>query len=794
MKIAEAAARATELRRVLEKYAREYYVLDAPSVDDAVYDSLMNELRALEREFPAIVTPDSPSQRIAAAPLKKFEKYRHKTRMISIEDTFSAEEALAWHARITDFARKKFSPDDFREFGASEFFCDTKKDGLACAIHYQDGILDFAATRGDGFVGEIITANVRTIPTVPLRLENDPIFSRGHTEVRGEIIMWKGDFAELNREQKRRGEPEFANPRNLAAGTVRQLDPKIAASRKLHFMPYDLIRDDPTEVATNEFAYRKLAEIGFSVRREDTKKFRNFTEAIDFAKNVYPKSRENLPYNVDGLVVKVNDRRIFDALGIVGKFPRGCIAYKYPAETATTKIRDIVISIGRTGAATPVAVFDPVVLAGTTVRHASLHNADEIARLDARIGDTVVIFKAGEIIPQVQNVIKELRERNSAPFDFERALREQYPELEFARPAGEAVYRVKDFGNSTEVTVRAVEHFASRGALDIENLGAKNVEFLVRKKLVLDLADIYALQFRDLAALDGWGEISARNLIFALANKKNPPLGKFIYGLGIRHVGAKTAEDLAKNFATLGEFTEASEEKLVSIDGIGAIVAKSILGWLADADNQKLLEKFAELGVAPVNENFVKTAGGSFVKKRENGSLASVRFAITGSLESMSRETAADKIRARGGEFQTSVGKSTNFLVAGDPSKLGSSKREKAAKFGTKIIDEREFLAMIAEENAENVTAFGGSWGLKNAKKAEKSEADDFFEDAKIAKNARNVKSADDSEFAKAAENAENSRENLGELVNAENLESAKIAENSPDSAQNSAEKGAKNV
>lgn len=701
MKLAEATARAAELKAILNKYAREYYVLDAPSVDDAVYDSLMNELRAIEKEFSQLITSDSPSQRIAAAPLKKFEKYTHKTRMISIQDTFSAEEANEWYARISDYARKNLSADDFRAFYDSAFFCDTKKDGLACAIHYQDGVLDFAATRGDGFVGEIITANVRTIPTVPLRLKDDAVFSHGHTEVRGEIIMWKDDFAELNAEQKRRSEPEFANPRNLAAGTLRQLDPKIAAGRKLHFMPYDLIRDDTAEVSTNEFAYEKMSEIGFNVRLNDTKRFAKFAQVIDFAKNVYPDQREKLPYNVDGLVVKINNRRIFDELGIVGKFPRGCIAYKYPAETATTKIRDIVISIGRTGAATPVAVFDPVQLAGTTVQHASLHNADEIARLDARIGDTVIIFKAGEIIPQVQSVIKELRGKNSASFDFEAALREQYPELQFARPAGEAVYRVKNFGSSTEVLARAVQHFASRGALDIENLGAKNVEFLVREKLISDLADIYTLKTSDLEHREGWGKISAENLISAIENRKSPALGKFIYGLGVRHVGAKTAEDLAKHFANLDEFARASEESLLAIDGVGEIVAKAILGWFADEDNQNLLEKFASLGVAPINDNFLRNADGSFSPKNSLEKLAGVKFSITGTLESMSREEAADKIRENGGEFQSSVGKSTDYLVAGDPSKLGNSKREKAEKFGTKIIGEQELLALINEKSGD---------------------------------------------------------------------------------------------
>lgn len=683
-----------ELRELLNKYAREYYMDDAPSVDDAVYDSLMNELRDLEKQYPDLVTTNSPSRRIVAKPLAKFAKYTHRTRMISIQDTFSANDAADWYQRISDYATKNFDANELRAFRETEFWTDTKKDGLACALHYQDGALDFAVTRGDGLVGEIVTDNVRTIASVPLQL-NEGAFSHGHTEIRGEIIMWKDDFAKLNATRLAAHESEFANPRNLAAGTIRQLDPKAAAVRKLHFMPYDLIRDDPAEVPTNELVYHKLCELGFPLRLDDAKKFATFTEVLDFAQNIYPDQRAKLPYNVDGLVVKINSRRIFDDLGIVGKFPRGCIAYKYPAETATTKIRDIVISIGRTGAATPVAVFDPVNLAGTTVQHASLHNADEIVRLDARIGDTVVIYKAGEIIPQVQSVITELRDPKSQKFDFSRALVEQYPELRFVKPAGEAVTRVADFGSSSEVLVRSIEHFASRAALDIENLGEKNVEFLAQHKLLNEIADIYRLRVSDLVGLDGWGEVSAQKLIVAIDGAKHPPFSKFLYGIGIRHIGAKTATDLAKDFVDIDDLASASEEKLLAIDGIGTIVARSILGWFAEVDNQKLLQNFANLGVTTTNENFVLNDDGKFVRRLTSGKLDGLRLVITGSLKSMSREQAADRIRERGGEFQTSVGANTDFLVAGDPSKLGNSKRQKAAQLGTKIIGETEFLAMI---------------------------------------------------------------------------------------------------
>ena len=620
--------------------------------------------------------------------------------MISILDAFSEIEAREWLERIT-----KFDP----RVRDADFWVDTKKDGLACAIHYQDGIFDFAVTRGDGFVGEIVSNNVKTIPSVPLKLstmsssdsfrgsdkdsqvdsrnksENDTNlvdFTKGHTEVRGEIIMWRKDFEELNVSQRTAGKPLFANPRNLAAGTVRQLDPKIAASRKLHFMPYDLLRDDPAEVPTNQFAYQKFAELGFAERQQDQKHFTNFNDVINFAKNDFPKIREELPYNTDGLVIKINDRKLYDDLGIVGKNPRGVIAYKYPAETAATKVRDIVISIGRTGAATPVAVFDPVVVAGTTVQHASLHNADEIARLGVRIGDTVVIYKAGEIIPQVQSVLLDLRPKDSHEFNFEKALHDQYPELQFERPEGEVAYRLKNTSSELILT-RALQHFASRGALDIDTLGAKNVELLVKQNLVNDLADIYTLDESDLVNLERFGEVSAHNLINAIAERKNPLLGRFIYGLGIRHVGSKTANDLARHFSKFDRFERATLDELLTVDGIGQIVAESILAWFADEDNLKLLEKFKDLGVVPQIEKIdLKTQ-----------KLSGQNFAITGTLETMSREEAAEKIRNLGGEFQTSVGKATNYLVVGG--KIGASKKAAAEEFGTKIIYEKGFLKIL---------------------------------------------------------------------------------------------------
>ena len=663
--------RVRELRDLLNKYSYEYYVNDKPSVSDAIYDSLMDELKKIESSNPELITIDSPTQRVGNKLLDGFQKVRHQRRMVSLNDVFDKSEIEAWIKR-TD----KLMPGQ-----RHEFFTDIKMDGLACALIYANGVLAQAVTRGDSFVGEDVTNNVRTIKNVPLRLHEAPGFEqflRGRTEIRGEIVMLKRDFEELNKKQKALGQPEFANPRNLAAGTIRQLDPALVAARPLHFRGYDVLRDDDAEVPTNSFAYEALTALGITCNQQASI-FTTLADVMNFV-NEWGDKRHNLPFNTDGLVIKINDRALYESLGLVGKNPRGAVAYKSAAEQATTIVRDIVISIGRTGAATPVAVFDPVVVAGTTVQHASLHNADEIARLDVRRGDTVVIFKAGDIIPQVQTVLKELRPADAKPIDYPAELARQYPELEFVRPAGEAVYRVKGLSGPL-ILKRALAHFASKGALDIDTLGEKNVEALVEAGLVNDLADIYRLTKDDLLQLERFAEISAQKLIDAIAAKKQPALERFLFGLGIRHVGAQTAIDLANHFESLEAMSRATIDELREVDGVGEIVAESIVAWFADEDNVTLLEKFADLGVIP-----------QFSQKSDR--LAGQSFVITGTLKSMGRDTAAEKIRNLGGTFQTAVAKDTTYLVAGG--KVGASKLKKAEQYGTKIIDEQEFLAIIA--------------------------------------------------------------------------------------------------
>ena len=665
-------SRLNEIKKLLSKYSYEYYALDQPSVSDAVYDSLMSELKQIEAAHPAWITPDSPTQRVGNKLSDGFAKVRHPRRMVSLNDVFDKDDVVAWVNRID-----KLLPAENHEF-----FADIKMDGLACALIYIDGIFTQAVTRGDSFVGEDVTNNVRTIKNVPLRLHETKgyeIFLRGRTEIRGEIIMLKKDFTALNERQRAAGKPEFANPRNLAAGTIRQLDPKLVAERPLRFRGYDIIRDDADDVPTNSFAYQALTALGIT-RNKQASVFTDIAGVMNFV-NEWDEKRQKLPFNTDGLVIKINDRIRFDELGLVGKNPRGAVAYKYAAEQATTIVRDIVISIGRTGAATPVAVFDPVVVAGTTVQHASLHNADEIARLDVRRGDTVVVFKAGDIIPQIEAVLVELRPKDTRPIDYPAELARQYPELKFVRPEGEAVYRVKGLSGPL-ILKRALKHFASKGALDIDTLGEKNVEALVDAELVRDLADIYTLAKEQLLTLERFADISAQKLIDAIAAKKQPPLERFVYGLGIRHVGAQTAIDLVNHFESLDKLAQAGIDELQSVDGVGVVVAESIMAWFADEDNAALLEKFTLLGVTPIY-------------KAKRGELAGKSFVITGTLQSMSRDQAAEKIRALGGTFQTSVGKDTTYLVAGG--KVGASKLAKAERYGTKVIDEAAFMKIVKE-------------------------------------------------------------------------------------------------
>ncbi len=701
MRKEDAKKRIEKLRELINDYRYHYHVLDESIMSEAAADSLKHELTLFEEEFPELITPDSPTQRVAGKPLDKFSKVRHEKRMISLADVFSEQEVREWISRD-----EKLIPGGT----IKEFFTDIKMDGLACSLKYHNGIFTKAVTRGDGLIGEDVTLNVKTIENVPLKIsisEEHPSFSgcvaRAHRhgasaltlalpgseipskegipseiEIRGEIVIFKKDFERLNEIQRKNGEPEFANPRNLAAGSIRQLDPKVAASRPLRFIAYDLVTPDS---ATWHDAYEVLRALGFQTSGED--KVFKASEKNKLFKyiNDLDEYRKGLPFNTDGMVIKINDRAVYDSLGIVGKTPRGAVAFKFPAEESTTVVRDIVISIGRTGAATPVAILDPVSVAGTTVRHASLHNADEIARLDVRIGDTVIIYKAGDIIPQVKEVLISLRPEGTVAFNYKEALKHQYPDLEFERPAGEVVYRVK--GESSDfILKRAIEYYASKPALNIEGLGEKNVVALVDVGLVKSIADLYRLKEGEVVKLERFGKLSAKNLVEAIRKSKTPTLAKFITALGIRHVGAQTATSLAREFKTLDSLVNVSEDDLLKIPDIGEVVAESILAWFSDEDNLKLLDDLKELGISPLEE------------RADNLPLIGKSYIVTGALSSMGREEAEDKLRELGATVTSSVTKNTTALIVGE--KPGKSKITKADKLGIKTIDEDEFLKLIS--------------------------------------------------------------------------------------------------
>ena len=696
----EAEERIKKLREIINDYRYHYHVLDESVMSEAAADSLKHELALLEAEYPELITPDSPTQRVAGKPLDKFTKVAHEKRMISLADVFSEEEIRDWIAR-----NEKLIPGG----RIAEFFTDIKMDGLACSLKYKDGVFYQAVTRGDGMVGEDVTMNVRTIENVPLQISipaGYPSFSdalasahrygRGFAwgapvvapqsskegipaeiEVRGEIVIFKRDFEKLNKMQREKGEAEYANPRNLAAGSVRQLDPKVAASRPLKFIAYDLVTPD---CPTWHDAYEMLRAMRFQTSGEDRVwKYAELPGLFKYIKEL-DEYRRGLKFNTDGMVIKINDRKIYDQLGIVGKTPRGAVAFKFPAEESTTVVRDIVMSVGRTGATTPVALFDPVVVAGTTVKHATLHNADEIERLDVRIGDTVVIYKAGDIIPQVKKVLLPLRPEGAEKFDFEKALKTQYPELKFERPAGEVVYRVK--GETTDfILKRAIEYYASKPALNIEGLGEKNVEALVDAGLVKSLPDLYRLTVGEVMRLERFGEVSARNLVEAIEKSRKPKLAKFITALGIRHVGVQTAMLLARKFKSLEKFMQATEDELVAIPDIGTVVAKSIMAWTSDEENVKMLNEMRELGVEVEEENV------------DGLPLDGKSYIVTGTLASMGREEAEDRLRELGATVTSSVTKNTTALIAGE--KPGKSKTDKAAKLGIEVIGESEFLKLV---------------------------------------------------------------------------------------------------
>lgn len=666
--------RAAKLRQLISDYRYNYHVQNKSIMSEAVADSLKHELSQIEEQHPELITPDSPTQRVAGEPLPGFRQVHHSTRMLSLNDVFNEEELRAWIARL-----EKLAPPAAK----LEFFMDIKMDGLAAALVYEDGVFAQAITRGDGFVGEDVTMNVRTIDSVPLRLRNSqtaPDFLHGRSEIRGEIVMYKADFKKLNKKRTKAGLPTFANPRNLAAGTIRQLDAKLVVQRPLHFHAYDLIRQDKNQVPTNDFAYKTLRELGVIANTIATT-VSSAEEIIRFYKH-WEQKRQDLAFNTDGLVIKLNDKRLHERLGVVGKAPRGSVAFKYPAEQATTKVKDIFISIGRTGSATPVAMLEPVVVSGSTVQMATLHNEGEVHRKDIRLGDTVIIQKAGDVIPEVVRPLVELRSGAEKKFVMPADCPDCGTKLVKAK-ATEAIWRCPNNACPSRAW-KQVQHFASRAALDIEGLGEKNVIALLQAGLINDAADIYTVKKDDLLKLERFADISAAKLEKAIQDKKRPLLARFIYGLGIRHVGEQTAVDLANHFKKLDLLSKSTIDELSEVEGIGEVVAEAIVEWFNQPVNQKLLKKFKKLGVEPTE---VKTT---------KGPLSGLSIVLTGSLESMSRDEAAERIRALGGTFQSSVGKETDYLIVG--ANVGESKLAKARKLGTKQIQEQDLLELLGRK------------------------------------------------------------------------------------------------
>ncbi|HEX5797224.1 MAG TPA: NAD-dependent DNA ligase LigA [Candidatus Saccharimonadales bacterium] len=723
----DAKERIDKLRKQIDEYRYRYHVLDDPMITDEIYDSLTRELKGLEEQFPEFLTPDSPTQRIGGKPLDKFVAVPHETPMLSLNDAFTPEELRAWIARV-----HKLLPEQ-KSF---EFQLDLKMDGLACALIYEDGVLVRGLTRGDGRVGEDVTQNVRTINSVPLKLRKDPKvdarYYNQRVEVRGEIMLYKKDFEQINKEREKAGLPTFMNPRNTAAGTVRQLDPSLVAARPLKFHAYGVITEGTTKKSDE---YELAGRLGFIVNPQATRKnsFAGIMKEIDR----WEDKRHSLPFNTDGIVITVNDRTLHSRLGVVGKAPRGSIAYKYAPEQATTKVKDIFVSIGRTGAATPVAMLEPTVIAGSLVQMATLHNESEVKRKDIRIGDTVAVHKAGDIIPEVIESFPKLRDGTQKEFvmpeicpdcgtklirsqlkssrrsrldgvqggnengasgidntasETRKQLTRQSAKstggvissaVEQASTAGtvwEAVWRCPNSSCPSRLS-NQLRHFASKSALDIEGLGEKNVEVLLANNLVKNAADFYRLKAEDLKALERFADISANKLVAAIAEKKNPELHRFIYALGIRHVGAQTAVDLATHYKNFESLSKATIEELKTVEGIGEVVAESIVEWFAEPENQKLVEDFKEVGVSPKDVHV------------KSSSISGKKFVITGTLESMGREEAAEKVRSLGGIFQSGVGKDTDYLVTGD--NTGQGKLDKAQKYGTKIVDEDAFLRLL---------------------------------------------------------------------------------------------------
>ena len=693
----EAKKRIEKLKELINHHRYLYHVLDQQEIDDEAFDSLKHELYKLEQQFPEFITLDSPTQRVGGEPQKQFKKVEHKMPMLSLEDIFSEKELGDWENYL-----KKLAPPFFTQKEGVEYFAELKIDGFAVALIYKNGVFSLGATRGDGQVGEDVTRNLKTIESIPLKLElrrgvwdkkvkEDlrKAIKKGKFEIRGEVYMARADFKKLNKELERKGEKTYANPRNLAAGSIRQLDPKLAASRPLKFLAYDMVTN--VGQARHSQEHQILPLLGF---KTDTGKIcKNLSDILNYWREISQK-REKLSYQIDGLVVNVNDNHLFEKLGVVGKSPRGARAFKFSPQQATTRISDIKIQIGRTGTLTPVAVLEPVEIGGVKISRATLHNEDEIKRLGVRIGDTVIVERAGDVIPSVSKVLPELRTGKEKEFHFPRACPSCSSLL--SKPRGEVIWRCLN----PDCPARKREnlyHFVSKKAFNIEGLGPRIIDKLTEAGLVSEAADLFSLAEGDLlplaglprrkpqAFLRGFAEKSAKNLIEAIQKSKKIPLPRFIFALGIRHLGEETAIDLAERFGSITQLQKVTKEELEKIPEVGPKIAESIYQWFQLKKNQKLIEELFGAGIKIESPAQSKAAAG---KQKLKGKT----FVITGVLESMTRGQAKERIRQLGGNVSESLSKMTAYLVVG---KEPGTKLEKAKKLGIKIIGEKEFLNLI---------------------------------------------------------------------------------------------------
>ncbi|MCP9775463.1 NAD-dependent DNA ligase LigA [Cyanobium sp. WAJ14-Wanaka] len=690
-------ARAEELRRLLTRAAHAYYVLDAPLMEDSVYDQLYRELAELETADPALISPDSPTQRVGGSPAKGFSSVAHRIGLLSLDNAFNSAELEAWYRRLLGALDRP--PEAGKPWAELPLVGELKIDGNALALSYEQGLLVRAATRGDGERGEEITANVRTIASVPLRLqlENPPEW----VEVRGEAFIPDATFAAINAERATQGDAPFANPRNACAGTLRQLDPQVVAARRLDFFAYTLHLPSPYPGPSSQWTCLDwLRAAGFKVN-PNAQLFENLAGIERFFAD-WDQDRKKLPYATDGVVVKLNDLRLQDAAGFTQKAPRWAIALKYAAEEAPSKLLRLTCQVGRTGVVTPVAEFQPVPLAGTTVARATLHNADRLAELDLRAGDTIVVRKAGEIIPEVVRVLVELRPQGAQRLVLPHTCPECSSEL--VREAGEAATRCVN--SSCPAILRgALRHWVGKGALDVDGLGSKLIEQLVDRGLVRSIADLYRLDGALLASLERMGEASAQKLITALNGSKTQPWHRQLYGLGIHHVGEVNAKALARHFASASELAlalktpteqiesqgaEAPLQAITAIYGIGEEIAQSLQQWFATAANQALLVDLESLGLslAASQEELANSQGS---RAGSAGHLTGQTFVLTGTLANLSRRDAQALIEAAGGKVTGSVSKKTSYVVAGDEA---GSKLSKAQELGVAVLDEAGLLQL----------------------------------------------------------------------------------------------------